>query len=136
MCYVVCTVRVNMTGVHALSRARLSATPRTVARQAPRSMGFPRQERWSRLPVPTPGALPHPGLQPTSLVSPALAGGPFTTLYLLTTSATWALGRRFSGPPPALGTQGSLMEETVPRCLCPEHLAVVGQELGCGLTPE
>ena len=117
-----------------LSCARLVVTSWTVARQAPLSMGFPRQEHWSRLPVPTPGDLPHPGIQRASLVAPALAGGFFTTLYLFTTSATWALGRRFSGPPPALGTRVSLMEELVPRCLCPEHLAVVGQELGWGLT--
>ena len=117
-----------------LSCARLFVTSWTVARQAPLSMGFPRQEHWRRLPVPTPGDLPHPGIQPASLVAPALAGGLFTTLYLFTTSTTWALGRRFSGLPPALGTRVSLMEELVPRCLCPEHLAVVRQELGWGLT--
>ena len=32
-----------------------SKTPWTVARQAPLSMGFPRQEYWSGLPFPTPG---------------------------------------------------------------------------------
>ena len=36
------------------------ATPRTVAPQAPLSMGFSRQEYWSRLPFPTPGHLPWP----------------------------------------------------------------------------
>ena len=50
-------------------------TPRTIARQAPPSMGFPRQEHWSGLPSPSPGDLPDPGIQP---VSPALAGGFFT----------------------------------------------------------
>ena len=40
----------------------LSATPRTVARQAPLSMGFSRQEYWSGLPGPPPGELPDPGL--------------------------------------------------------------------------
>ena len=44
-------------------------TPWTVARQAPQSMGFPRQECWSRLPFPLPGDLPDPGIKP---VSPAL----------------------------------------------------------------
>ena len=34
-----------------------SATPRTVPRQAPLSMGFSRQEYWSGLPFPTPGDL-------------------------------------------------------------------------------
>ena len=51
------------------------ATPQTVARQAPLSMGFPRQEYWSGLPFPPPGDLPDPGLEPKS---PALAGGFFT----------------------------------------------------------
>jgi len=37
-------------------------------------MGFPRQEYWSGLPFPPPGALPDPGIKPTSLVSPASAG--------------------------------------------------------------
>ena len=41
------------------SHVRLFATPWTIARQAPLSMGFPRQEYWSRLPFPTPGDLPN-----------------------------------------------------------------------------
>ena len=53
-------------------------TPRTVARQSSLSMGFSRQEYWSGLPFPSPGDLPHPGIEPTSLTSPALAGGFFT----------------------------------------------------------
>ncbi|ELR53624.1 hypothetical protein M91_05561, partial [Bos mutus] len=47
--------------------------------QAPPSMGFPRQEYWSGLPFPPPGDLPHPGRDPASLASLALAGGFFTT---------------------------------------------------------
>ena len=39
-------------------------TPRTVACQAPLSMGFPRQEYWSGLPFPSPGDLPDPGIEP------------------------------------------------------------------------
>ena len=38
----------------------------TVARQAPLSMGFPRQEYWSGLPFPSPGDLPDPGIEPGS----------------------------------------------------------------------
>ena len=53
--------------------------PRTVAFQAPPSIGFSRQEYWSRLPCPLPGDLPDPGIELTSLTSPALAGGFFTT---------------------------------------------------------
>ena len=44
-----------------------SATPRTVARQAPLSMGFSRQEYWSRLPFPSAGDLPSPGMETRSL---------------------------------------------------------------------
>ena len=44
-----------------------SVTPWTVARQAPLSMRFPRQEYWSGLPLPSPGGLPDPGTEPLSL---------------------------------------------------------------------
>ena len=50
-----------------------------VAQQAPPSMGFSKQEYYSELPFPTPGDLPDPGIEPTSLASSALAGGFFTT---------------------------------------------------------
>ena len=49
--------------------------PWTVAHQAHLSMGFPRKEYWNRLPFPTPGDLPNPGIKPASFSSPALAGG-------------------------------------------------------------
>ena len=49
-----------------------SATPWIVARQAPLSRGFSRQEYWSGLPSPPPGNLPDPGIKPKSLVSPLL----------------------------------------------------------------
>ena len=55
----------------------------TVARQAPLSLEFSRQEYWSGLPYAPPGDLPDPGIEPASLRSPALAGGSSTT------SATW-----------------------------------------------
>ena len=47
--------------------------------QAPLSTGFPKQEYWSGLPFPPPGDLPDPGIELTSLVSPALVGRFFTT---------------------------------------------------------
>ena len=65
-----------------------SVTPWIIACQAPLSMGFPSQEiwsegkeekkklDWSELPFPSPGDLPHPGIEPGS---PALGGGFFTT---------------------------------------------------------
>ena len=52
------------------------ATPWTVARQAPLSVGFSRPGYWSGLPFPPPGDLPNPGIKPTSS---ALARGIFTT---------------------------------------------------------
>ena len=57
--------------------------PVDLARQAPLSMGFSRQDYWSGLPCPPPGNLSYPGVKPESLMSPALAGGFFTT------SDTW-----------------------------------------------
>ena len=58
-------------------------TPWTVAHQSPLSVGFSRQKHWSGLPCPPPVDLPDPGIEPTSLMSPALAGRFFTT------STTW-----------------------------------------------
>ena len=55
----------------------------TVAHQASLSIGFSRQEYWSGLLCPSPGDLPGPGIEPVSLMSPALAGG------FSTTNATW-----------------------------------------------
>ena len=63
-----------------LKRVRLFETPWTVAPQAPLSMEFSRQEYWSKLPFPISGAIPDPGIKPEFLVSPALAGGFFTTV--------------------------------------------------------
>ena len=51
----------------------------TIASQAPLSMGFPRQEYWSWLLLPSPGDLLHPGIEPTTPASPALTGRFFTT---------------------------------------------------------
>ena len=61
------------------SPAQLSGTPLTAARQAPLSMGFPRQECWSGVPFPPPVDLPDPGIEPASLVTHTSAGGFFTT---------------------------------------------------------
>ena len=61
----------------------------TAACQAPLSIRFSRQEYWSGLPCPPPEDLPNPGIKPTSLMSPTLAGGFFTT------SATWEAQDRF-----------------------------------------
>ena len=69
--------------VSVLSHVRLFATPWTVARQAPLSMEFSRQEYWSGLLFPPPEVLSDPGIEPASPASPALA------CLFFTTSATW-----------------------------------------------
>ena len=51
----------------------------TAAHQAPLSMVFSRQEYWSGLLCPPPRYLPDPGIGPTFLIYPALAGRFFTT---------------------------------------------------------
>ena len=60
--------------------------PMDCACQAFLSMGFSKQEYWSELPCPPPGDLPDPGIEPVSLISPALAGEFFTK------STTWEAG--------------------------------------------
>ena len=66
------------------SHVQLFATPWIVARQAPLSMGFSRQEYWSGLPCPPAGDLPDSEIEPAS---PALAGKFFSS------SATWEAQR-------------------------------------------
>ena len=74
------------------------ATLGTVAHQALLSTGFSRQEYWGGLPCPSPGDLPNSGIEPASLMSPALVGRFFTTVKYYTTiknneimpfAATW-----------------------------------------------
>ena len=77
-------VRVPTIDLTAAERENL-ATPWTAAYQASLSMGFSRQEHWSGLPCLPPGDIPNPGIEPMSLISPALAGRFFTT------STTWLL---------------------------------------------
>ena len=65
--------------LNCLSHFQLFVTPWAVARQAPLSMGFSRQEYWSGLPCSPPQDLPDPGIEPVFLTSPALPGRFFTT---------------------------------------------------------
>ena len=62
--------------VKSFSCVWLFATPWCVAHQAPLFMGFSRQEYWSGLPFPSPGALPNPGTEPRS---PALQADALTS---------------------------------------------------------
>ena len=66
-----------------LSHVRLSVTPWTVARQAPLSIGILQARILEWVAMPSSRYLPDPGMEPRSLMSPALAGGLFTT------SVTW-----------------------------------------------
>ena len=70
LCFLACAV---------YSHSVMSHFFATVVCQAPLSMEFSRQEYGCRLPFPVPGDRPYPGIEPTSLASPALAGGFFTT---------------------------------------------------------
>ena len=79
------------------SRVELFAVLWTVARQAPLSMGFSKQEHWSGLPCLSPGDLPDPGIEPASLSSPTDAGKFFTT------SATWRRRQWHPTPVPLPG---------------------------------
>ena len=71
VCVCVCVCR--------LSRVQLFVIPCMVACQFPLSIGFFKQKYWSGLPCPPPGDLPDPGIEPTTLTSPTLAGEFFTT---------------------------------------------------------
>ena len=62
--------------VKSFSHVWLFATPWTVTHQAPPSMGFSRQKYWSGVPLPSPGDLPNPGIEPGS---PALHADPLTS---------------------------------------------------------
>ena len=70
----ICPRRLNAFGMLVLSevkvkspsRVRLFVIPWTVAYQSPQSMEFSRQEYWSGLPLPSPGDLPDPGIEPWS----------------------------------------------------------------------
>ena len=73
------------------SRVQRFVTPRTVALQAPLSMGFPKQEYWSWLRFSSPEDLPDPGIKSISFMSLVLAG------EFLTTSATWKALSDISG---------------------------------------
>ena len=74
-------------GLSHFSRVQLCVTLWTIARQASLSMGFSRQEYWSGLSCPSPGDLPNPRTEPTSLMSPVLA------VRFFASSTTWEAQR-------------------------------------------
>ena len=75
VCVCVCVCVYARVCALSVSHVPLFVTPCTAAKQAPLSLGFPKQEYWSGLPFPPPGNLLNPGIKPTSLAPPALAGG-------------------------------------------------------------
>ena len=70
-------------GTLCYAQSCLTVAPQTAAHQTTLPTEFFRQEYWNGLPFPTPGDLPNPGIEPVSLMSPALASRFFTT------STTW-----------------------------------------------
>ena len=70
----ICQSKRDAIHAQSLSHVRPFGTLWTEAYQAPLSMGFPRQEYWSRLPFLPPGSLPTLGIKLKS-VSPALQAG-------------------------------------------------------------
>ena len=101
-----------------LHQSYLIVTPWTVARQAPLSMGFSRQDYWSGLPCPPPEDLPSPEMEPKSLMSPASVGRFFTT-----SAAQEALPHHPSKPEYIAlpGPQYNFLHHTVHKAQIPER---------------
>ena len=82
-----------------LSYVQICVTLWTVACQTPLSMRFSRPECWSGLPCSSPGNLPDPGIEPTSLIPPAWAGRHWvvkiTNLQLIQEKETTIVGYTF-----------------------------------------
>ena len=93
-------------------------TPWTIARQAPLSMGFPRQESWSGLPWPLSGNLPNQGMELASLniylhwwtdsLSLAPPGKPYPTYKVLVTQSCPTLCDAMDCSPPGSFVHGIL----------------------------
>ena len=65
--------------------------------QSPLSMGFSREEYWSGLPGTTPRDPPNLGIEPASLMTPALAGRFFTTNTTWEEFSLWLQAFDFKG---------------------------------------
>ena len=76
-------------GVCMLSCVWLFAIPwTTLAHQVPLSMEFSRQKYWAKLPLPTPGDLPNPGIESESFVYPAFSVGFFFFFFFFFTTSS------------------------------------------------
>ena len=91
-----------------LSHVRLFETPWTVARQAPLSMGFPRQEHWSGLPFPSPRDLPHPGIE---LESPSLQVNLSDLLQVTHLFGQESQSHKGSSLHPCMGHQSTVLKQ-------------------------
>ena len=100
-----------MAVVQLLSRVRLFVTPWTVARQAPLSIEFSRQEYWGGLLFLPPVDLPDAGIKPESLASPALAGGFSTTVPYM------SIIYQYSWKKEHFGSAKVFSKEAVPFCI-------------------
>ena len=98
-----------------LSRVRFFETPWAVVSQAPVSKEFSRQEYWSRLPLPSPRDLLNPGIEPSSLEFPALAG------RFLTTSTTWGAQTSVGPSVFSAGPTPSPLKDYDSLSGCPQH---------------
>ena len=76
-------------------------------------MGFSRQEYWSGLPFLSPGDLPNLGIEFMSLMSPALAGGFFTTAAAKSLQSCLTLCDPIDGSPPGPPVPGILQARTL-----------------------
>ena len=94
-----------------------SATPWTIARQAPLSLGFSRQEYWRGLPFPSPGDLPDPGMESTSPAAPVLQADSLPLSHQGShgnSSTKFNHIYRFIEPPPQLRNRNSPSPRKLP----------------------
>ena len=114
--------------VPVLSRVWLFVTPRDCSPPGSAVHGIFQTRMPDRLPLATPGDLPNPGIKPSSLASPALAGWFFTSAHLDVAGS--------SGVPQAVGTSRQCLppafHEGFSVCLFPSYRDNV--YLGLGLT--
>ena len=107
------------------------ATPWTVTCQAPLSMGCPSQEYWSGLLFPSPGDLPDPGSKP---VSPALAGGFFTTEPRGRPCRRLCLNKRLAVPDSESNVGGKTVSVCVHTCTDRKRGTRMCEVRFCGLS--
>ena len=112
-----------------LSLFQLFAIAWTIVGQAPLSMGFSRQEYWSGLPFPALGDLPDSGIEPTSLISPALAGSFFTT------RTTWEAHKLPTKLPPNSGQGYRSFSQESPSAHGASNLTLAKIHLVSSITP-